>query len=82
MKINLAQDLGSMIRSARKKKKWSQSQLGEKMGLLQPVISLIETNPSKYDFGILLRICALLGLRLSVDEPDHEDNSRPNRIDF
>jgi len=39
--------IGNLIRRARKRRGWSQTQLGEKTGLRQETISLIETgNPA------------------------------------
>jgi len=68
MYINLAKDLGAIIRDSRKSKKWNQTELANKLGLTQRSISVIENDPTKIDFGIILQVCAALGLKLEINK--------------
>jgi HTH-type transcriptional regulator/antitoxin HipB len=61
--INLARNprqVGHLIRRARKRQGWSQTQLGEKAGIRQETISLIESgNPATKLYTILAVLAAL-----------------------
>ncbi|MDQ7051033.1 MAG: helix-turn-helix domain-containing protein [Enterobacterales bacterium] len=67
MVINLAKDIGVIIRDFRKKKQWNQTELANKLGLTQRSISVMENDPTKIDFGIILQVCAALGIRLEIN---------------
>ncbi len=58
--------LGNLIRRRRKEKALSQRQLGEKVGLRQATISLIETGNSAVRIGTLLAVLAALDLEFLV----------------
>ena len=66
MLINLAKDVGSVIRDARKSKGWNQTQLAQKVGVTQRKISVIENDPTKVDLGIILYVCSALELKLEI----------------
>lgn len=66
---DLARDpkqMGTIIRRARKRQAWSQLQLGEKAGLRQETISLIETGNPAARLETLLAVLSALDLELHV----------------
>ncbi|HEW98414.1 MAG: transcriptional regulator [Candidatus Parabeggiatoa sp. nov. 3] len=71
MLINLVKDVGSVIRDARKRKGWNQTQLAQKVGVTQRKISVIENDPSKVDLGIILYVCSALELKLEINPISH-----------
>ena len=68
MYINIPSDLGGLIRSARKVRGWNQAYLASLVGIHQPDLSDIERDPKKANFGLLLKICAALQLKLLVND--------------
>ena len=58
--------IGSLIRRARKKRGWSQSQLGEHAGLRQETISLIETGNPATRLETILVVLASLDLEFRI----------------
>ncbi len=60
--------IGNAIRRARKKCGMSQSELGEKTGLRQGTISLIESGHSAAKLETILAILSMLGLEFSIRE--------------
>jgi HTH-type transcriptional regulator / antitoxin HipB len=67
--------IGNLIRSSRKQKALSQKQLGEKVGLRQGTISLIETGNSSIRIGTLLAVLAALDLEFQV-APRSKDGTK------
>jgi HTH-type transcriptional regulator/antitoxin HipB len=67
--IDLARDpkqLGNLIRCARKKRDWSQKQLGDKAGLRQETISLIENGNPATRIENLLSVLSALDLEFQI----------------
>lgn len=58
--------IGNVIRRARKKLRWSQTRLGEKAGLRQETISLIETGNAATRLETILAVLAALDLEFRV----------------
>ncbi len=58
--------LGNLIRRARKKQGLNQSQLGERAGLRQETVSLIETGHPAARLDTLLAILAALDLEFRI----------------
>ena len=58
--------LGNLIRTARKRKGWSQQELAGRAGLRQENISIIENGYASTKLHNLLAIFAALGLELRV----------------
>jgi HTH-type transcriptional regulator / antitoxin HipB len=58
--------LGSILRRARKRLKWSQADLAEKTGLRQATISLIENGHSAAKLETLLSVLAALDLEFQI----------------
>ncbi len=62
------EQIGNAIRRARKKRGMSQSDLGEKAGLRQETISLIETGNPAAKLETILAVLSALDLELRVNE--------------
>lgn len=58
--------IGNFIRRTRKKRGWSQSVLGERTGLRQETISLIETGNPSTRIENLLAVLAALDLEFQI----------------
>jgi HTH-type transcriptional regulator/antitoxin HipB len=58
--------IGSLIRRARRQQGWSQTQLGEKAGLRQETISLIETGNPATKLETILAVLAALDLEFRI----------------
>ncbi|MEJ0011354.1 MAG: helix-turn-helix domain-containing protein [Bauldia sp.] len=66
---NLARNpkqIGNLIRNARRKRGWSQAQLGDTTGLRQATISQIESGSSATRLATILSLLAALDLELQV----------------
>jgi HTH-type transcriptional regulator/antitoxin HipB len=67
--VNLARDpkqIGNVIRVARRRKGWSQTDLAKRAGLRQETISIIETGYASTKLHNLLAILAALDLELQI----------------
>lgn len=58
--------IGNLVRRARKRRGWSQTQLGEKTGLRQETISLIETGNPATRLETILAVLAALDLEFRL----------------
>ena len=58
--------IGNLVRSARKKRGWSQTQLGDTAGLRQETISLIETGNPATKLDTILAVLAALELEICI----------------
>jgi HTH-type transcriptional regulator/antitoxin HipB len=58
--------IGNLIRRARKKRGWSQAQLGQRAGLRQETISLIETGNPAAKLQTILVVLASPDLELRI----------------
>ncbi len=68
--ISTASQLGTLLQGARKSRKLSQAQLGERLGLSQKRVSELERAPGTLSVDQLLGVCAHLGLQLSLQPRD------------
>lgn len=66
--IQNPQSLGSMVRDARTRKGWTQAELGRQVNMHQKDVSLLERDPGNAKFSRLLAVCALLELKMAVEE--------------
>jgi HTH-type transcriptional regulator/antitoxin HipB len=67
--MNLARNpkqIGTLVRRARKQRGWSQTQLGEKAGLRQETISLIETGNPATRLDTIMTVLSTLELEFRV----------------
>ena len=62
------EQVGNTIRRARKKRGMSQSELGEKSGLRQETISLIENGNPAAKLETILAVLSALNLELRINE--------------
>lgn len=67
--------IGTLVRRARKKLGWSQTQLGHKAGLRQETISLIETGNPATKLETLLAVLAALDLEFRMAPRSKGQNS-------
>jgi HTH-type transcriptional regulator/antitoxin HipB len=89
MLIRKSSDLGTVIRDARRDRKWSQAELAKRAGLHQPKISEIETGKSDPNIETILKVIAPLQLTINIaaagstdqtatvinpEEPDYDDD--------
>lgn len=58
--------IGNLVRRARRKKGWSQTDLGSKAGLRQETISLIETGNPAARLETILAVLAALDLEFRM----------------
>ncbi|MBC5763997.1 helix-turn-helix domain-containing protein [Ramlibacter albus] len=58
--------LGRMLQSARKAKGMTQAAVGARVGLSQKRISALEIAPGTITAEQLLKLCAVLGLELTI----------------
>lgn len=58
--------IGNIVRRARKRHGWSQTQLGDKAGLRQETISLIETGNPATKLDTILAVLAALELEFRM----------------
>ncbi len=66
---DLARDpkqMGNLIRRARKRRAWSQKTLGDKAGLRQETISLLENGNPSAKVETILAVLAVLDLELQI----------------
>jgi HTH-type transcriptional regulator / antitoxin HipB len=79
--IGVARDskqIGNLIRRARKNRGWSQKRLGEKAGLRQETISLLETGNPSARLETVLAVLAALELELQIGlRAPHNQNPLP-----
>jgi len=60
---------GDVIREARKKRGWSQVELGEKSGLSRPTIARVEAN-NDVTTATIAKVAQALGLKLELRDDD------------
>ncbi|WP_417448103.1 helix-turn-helix domain-containing protein [Idiomarina abyssalis] len=81
MKINTPQDIASVLRDARKSKKWTQTELADRLGVYQKDISKYELQPDKISADMLLRLCAMLDLKVDIG-PMYDIPLQCQEVDF
>ena len=59
--------IGDMIKTARKKRKLTQEQLGELVGVKKAQISRLENSTGNVTFETVMRICNALGGELNLN---------------
>lgn len=60
--------IGTIVQRARKKMGWNQTQLGEKAGLRQETISVIETGNPAAKLETILAVLAALDLEFRIKQ--------------
>jgi HTH-type transcriptional regulator/antitoxin HipB len=77
--MHLARDpkqLGNAIRTARKRKGWSQGELAKRAGLRQGTISMAETGSAATKIQTLLAILSTLELEMQISPRSSQDTKR------
>ena len=67
-RLSGAKDLGELIRRQRKSLGITQENLALQTGISRPTIRAIEKGKETAQFGLVLQICADIGLELFVQE--------------
>lgn len=67
--------LGELLKAARKQRKLTQAQVGDRLGLSQNRVSHLEQHPDEISFKQLLSWCAVVGLDLRVGERETADST-------
>ncbi|MBL6912168.1 MAG: helix-turn-helix transcriptional regulator [Puniceicoccaceae bacterium] len=73
MIINSAKELGSLVRSKRKKRGWSQRELAAEVGVSPLWVSNFERGKSTAHIGLVLRTLKALDVRLTAGERVSKD---------
>lgn len=73
--ITSGQQLKAHIKSLRKRRNWTQQMLATKMGLSQSRIVQIERNPNLVSFDQLLHLFNILGVSMSLELNNDDDQS-------
>lgn len=68
MIVRTENQLGALIRTARKKKEWRQVDLATQASMRQQLVSEIENAASSSRLDTILKVLAALGLDLNVTE--------------
>ncbi len=64
--VRTSGQLGPILKKLRKEKGWSQQALGEKVGLSQERISVIENHPEKVSLDSLLTVLMALEVEMQI----------------
>lgn len=67
MQLTRARDLGHLVRDARLRLGWNQSQLAHTVGVSRQWISMVENGKTSVEFDLVLRALRALGYRLRAD---------------
>ena len=73
MIINSARELGTLVRSKRRKREWSQKELAAQVGVSPLWISNFERGKSTAHIGLVLRTLKTLGVKLHVGDERQEN---------
>lgn len=65
-----APQLGQLLVASRKRRKLTQAEVAQRIGLSQNRISYLEKNPGEISFKQLLSWCSAIGLELRLGERD------------
>lgn len=75
MYLHNRRDLGSLIRSLRKKKGWTQEELATQLGKTRRWMMQVELGQTNADIATILRALRMLGVRLRIE---HMPESNPD----
>jgi HTH-type transcriptional regulator/antitoxin HipB len=75
--VRTASQLGPLLKQFRKSRQWSQSQLGEKIGLSQERVATIENHPERITVDQLLTVLMTLEVELSLIDRSDVDAANP-----
>ncbi len=75
--VRTSGQLSPILKRLRKDKGWSQQALGEKVGLSQERISVIENHPEKVSLDNLLTVLMALDAEMQISARSTETRSLP-----
>lgn len=75
--ISISDQLAPHLRSLRRVRRLSQTDLARQLGVTQSRIAAIERNPSAVSAGQLLKILHVLGVELVLREKHAPSDTRP-----
>ena len=75
VKVNTAKDLSAVIRDRRKSRGWTQANLAKRIGVYQRDISNYEAKPETVSVEMLIKLCAALDLKLTIDNQPNKEVS-------
>ncbi len=73
--VRSADLMGKVLRRWRKRREWTQRQLGEEAGVRQETVSRVENGSTGTELDTVLRLCAALGIEMIIA-------AKPNRTDL
>jgi len=82
MFIRSAKEFGTLVRSEREERGWSQSQLAERVGVSLPWISQFERGKATAQIDLVLKTLAALDIRLWAGEPPRTSGSKSAMINL
>lgn len=75
--IALVDQLGTVLRSARKARGVTQVDLADRLGLVQSRVSFLENHPDRISALLLVKWCNALDLKLMVAKRTDSDLDQP-----
>lgn len=75
--VRTSGQLGPILKRLRKEKGWSQQLLGQKVGLSQERISVIENQPEKVSLDSLLTVLMVLDVEMQIAPRDAGSGTLP-----
>ena len=82
MFIRSAKEMGVLVRSERERRRWSQTQLAERVGVSLPWISQFERGKPTAQIDLVLKTLAALGIRLWAGDPPAASGPGAPQIDL
>ena len=80
--VHLANHLQQLLKSLRKSRKMTQSELARHLGVVQSRVADIERDPGAVSVEQLLQVLAMLGAQMVVRETATEDSASEPSIDL
>ena len=72
--VRTAQQLAPLMRAFRRQAGLSQAQLAEQLGISRQAVGALERDPASASFERLMRIWAVLGLEVSLQQRSPQEN--------
>jgi HTH-type transcriptional regulator/antitoxin HipB len=83
MPVRTVVDIGSAIRTARRRRKWSQDILAAKAGVTSRWLRDVEQGHPGAELGLVLKLLACLGIALELEDPQApvDGHWHPNHVE-
>lgn len=82
MFLRSAKEFGTLVRSERERRGWSQSELASRVGVSLPWISQFERGKSTAQIDLVLKTLAALEIRLWAGDPHKTSGPQAEMIDL